>query len=627
MKSYTVRDSSGKSFEVDEDKIGEAEKDGFLPVVSNGKDEHRVSFVDMEVAAKDGFKPLQVAEEKSFLSKTGDFIDAASENMTDMLPGKGIITKAATLVPAGVEYAYDRIADKGTPRSFADTYDENLKENLEYQDKRRNASDAGAVVGTGMGLVTGLKIPGLGKSAPTRILGNAAMSAVDSGTRGEDLVDLESAGEGALTSGGISAALESLPYVGKGVKAASRLIPGTENALPIINKGVSKLASFIPGTDIEADQLNDLLSNPGARKAARDLKKPEALDKIGEGTADLLNEIDTLTNNQVSKAYGKGQSELMEQVGAKDVAKFDFTPIQQIKDVVDQKPEFYGRASKVINQVEDILQTGGPKDIGKAHQDMPLAFMEKNFGGDNAAKIQTQRFLNARRHIDDVTKNADWDKMLHSEKEAIISTRDAINYQLEQLTGSKSLRDADKAFAEYTPAKKNAFEKLSVPLPSGGREINADSALAFLKSDKAQSRFIENKLNDLGNVMEKFNIEGSSAVKDLNEVVIKSVKDNFTTLRALENLKKASGGPTSQAINTALQIAGAGVSGGYSLLALPITNPSAWMKLVDEADPLLKPLFDKITAAARRMTKDNPQFATRLYMAGKQYQENGEEEK
>lgn len=58
MKSYKVRNESGETFEVDEDKLSDAEKDGFLPVVSNGEEEHRVSPSDMQKAMADGFHPL-----------------------------------------------------------------------------------------------------------------------------------------------------------------------------------------------------------------------------------------------------------------------------------------------------------------------------------------------------------------------------------------------------------------------------------------------------------------------------------------------------------------------------------------------------------------------------------------
>lgn len=632
MKTYKVRNDVGDTFEVDAEKIGDAEKDGYLPIVSNGKQEHRVSMSDVSKAEKDGY---QVVGSKGFLQSTGDFINAASESMSDMMPGKGIIEKIGNTIPSAVEYVYDRLPGDlplQNPQSYSDTYSGNLKAAQEMGEKTKAKSTAGTVVGTGMGLVTGMKVPGVGKSAPTRILGNAALSAIDSGTRGEDVIDLDAAGEAALMSGGISATLEAIPVIGKGVKALNkasggnldprRLIPGSEVAADWVNKGTAKAASLIPGTDIEASHLEELLSDTSARRAARKLKEPGVLDKVANDASDLFNEVDKVTNKQVSLAYAKGQGELLEKVGEKDLPKFDFTSIDQIKDMIDQKPEFFGRASKVVNQVDDILKSGGPKEIGKITQDMPLSFLVKNLPGDQAAVVQTQRLLNARRHIDDVVKNVDFEKMLHSEQEAIKATRGAINDQIERLTGSEALRSADKTYAQYVPAKKDAFFKLQVPLPSGGREINPESAMAFLKSDKAQSKFIENKLNDLGEIMGKFDVDGANTVKDLNETVIKSVRENFSTLSALENLKRATGGPTSQAINTAMQIVGAGYSGGSTLILMPITNPSAWMKLVDAAEPQVKPLLDKITTAARKVTKDNPQFAARLYMTGKQYQEN-----
>lgn len=232
MKTYKVRNDKGETFEVDAEKIGDAEKDGYLPVVSNGKEEHRVASSDLHTAQSDGYRPLG---DKGALQATSDFIDSASENMSDMLPGKGLITKAASLVPSAVEYGYDRIAKDGQPRSFSDTYDENLKEGLDYQNQRREASTAGKVVGTGMGLVTGMKLPGIGNSPVTRVAGNAALSAADEGTRGQDLFDEERALKAAGLTGSLSAGLEAVPYVGKalgyaGKKAGSVLFGVGEEA-------------------------------------------------------------------------------------------------------------------------------------------------------------------------------------------------------------------------------------------------------------------------------------------------------------------------------------------------------------------------------------------------------------
>ncbi len=50
MATFKVRNESGTTFDVDADKLQDAEKDGFLPVVSNGSEEHRVSTADIAAA-------------------------------------------------------------------------------------------------------------------------------------------------------------------------------------------------------------------------------------------------------------------------------------------------------------------------------------------------------------------------------------------------------------------------------------------------------------------------------------------------------------------------------------------------------------------------------------------------
>lgn len=61
MITFKVKNEGGESFDVDQDKLHEAEADGFLPVVSNGSEEHRVESKDFSLAEKDGFKPVQAS--------------------------------------------------------------------------------------------------------------------------------------------------------------------------------------------------------------------------------------------------------------------------------------------------------------------------------------------------------------------------------------------------------------------------------------------------------------------------------------------------------------------------------------------------------------------------------------
>ena len=62
METYKVRNDKNEEFEVDQSKLLEAENDGYLPVVSNGKQEHRVSTRDFVKAKADGFKPITTSD-------------------------------------------------------------------------------------------------------------------------------------------------------------------------------------------------------------------------------------------------------------------------------------------------------------------------------------------------------------------------------------------------------------------------------------------------------------------------------------------------------------------------------------------------------------------------------------
>ncbi|MBL7672499.1 MAG: hypothetical protein JNM39_18625 [Bdellovibrionaceae bacterium] len=86
MKSFKVQNQSGEEFEVDEQNIADAERDGYLPVVSNGQDTHRVSHADLHMAAKDGYEP--VGNEPGLLKTAmGKLASGASLGFVDELAG------------------------------------------------------------------------------------------------------------------------------------------------------------------------------------------------------------------------------------------------------------------------------------------------------------------------------------------------------------------------------------------------------------------------------------------------------------------------------------------------------------------------------------------------------------
>ena len=130
MKSYTVRNAEGQSFDVDEDKIGEAEKDGYLPVVNNGVEEHRVSFSDLAKAEADGYS----AQATSDVSPIESGVMGAA---------KGASFGFAPAIAGGLEAAGSMIGVRGLGGKFSDTRlesDEEDKQSL--GDIYRGARDA-----------------------------------------------------------------------------------------------------------------------------------------------------------------------------------------------------------------------------------------------------------------------------------------------------------------------------------------------------------------------------------------------------------------------------------------------------------------------------------------------------
>jgi hypothetical protein len=78
-KIYKVRNDEGQEFEVEEDRLAEAEKDGFLPIVESiDGDIQRVESKNFSLAEKDGYRPVFRFEEPE-ISKTESALRGAAQ--------------------------------------------------------------------------------------------------------------------------------------------------------------------------------------------------------------------------------------------------------------------------------------------------------------------------------------------------------------------------------------------------------------------------------------------------------------------------------------------------------------------------------------------------------------------
>lgn len=229
MRSYKVRNDAGDTFDVDEDKVSDAERDGFLPVVSNGKEEHRVAFGDLSRAVKDGYKPMSVSDVGYTESGLRGLAQGVSFGFADELTG-------------GAEALWE--AANGDPRTFGELYkaarDEsraNYKTAEEANPKTYMAGQVGGAVGTAL-------VPGLGGAGIAKLAAQGAAQGL--GSSEADLLegDLAGAARDTAIGGGIGAATGA---IGKGISNA--LAPSAERAAgSIINvaEDISNPLSTLP---------------------------------------------------------------------------------------------------------------------------------------------------------------------------------------------------------------------------------------------------------------------------------------------------------------------------------------------------------------------------------------------
>lgn len=111
---FTVRNDKGQDFQVDEHKIADAEKDGFLPVVSNGKAEHRVAYADLPLATKDGYQPVG-SDKQGPLSNTQKPTNETQAPQEESMGRRLTRSTLDTVLPVGGALVAGTLA---TPESF-----------------------------------------------------------------------------------------------------------------------------------------------------------------------------------------------------------------------------------------------------------------------------------------------------------------------------------------------------------------------------------------------------------------------------------------------------------------------------------------------------------------------------
>jgi hypothetical protein len=544
--SFLVRNEAGEEWAVDEDKLSDAEKDGYLPVVSNGQETHRVASSDLPLAKQDGYSPINEADfweqvdakadkdehDNAISTKAGDLIKSVGEGV----PGAGFVQKGASALEAGVNYALNTEGSEG--KSFGELYDEGQARRRQESIERHERSPVIATVGNVAGA---LAVPN-----PAGIAGRVGLNVADAATRADSV---DEAIDNAETAGLVSGAFEALPYL-------KRLIPGTEGAYKGVNKAVAKVASVLPtGNSATADEIYEVLSKPTARRVAKEADMLKLTDEVIPHLEDATSRLD----DAVGTGYSRLQDEAAMAAGdIPDLMNTIRSDVRAARNYIDSnKVLFSNPASKVVDGVAHILN-------------------------ESSDGLDAYKLLKARRHLDDLMKNKNWEALNAHDREVIESLRGRLNLALhESIPGADAMRQADDLFSGYRKTVGEFFDRVGkrgkdgVALDKLHNDLRSGSArgATFDKELVNASRWVEEHADKLGDEAGAAGVSAFTSLAGLRKVGDMS--------RQLDYLKKASGGLSSQAIN-ALAQAFAGIKTmGASLIGLPVTNPSLYMQILD----------------------------------------------
>lgn len=337
MNIYKVRNSSGSDFDVDEDKLHQAEKDGFLPVVSNGKEEHRVSSFDLHKAAADGYSPIITKPEPSIGES---IVRGAAQGATF-----GGVDEATGAINALSDVA----GDKYTLADLLDRYRAHRDESRANYAAAEQANPIASLAGN---LAGGIALPmgALNSARSAMALGAAAglgSSEADL-TKGEVGQAAHDVGTGAVIGG----AAHHLFNLGKGAyELAKATSPATSYA------GARKALKDAPIAEILDEKTGQIIKQPVNFHSEKGIQAAEAKfnthsQEIHSGVKGALKD----SGEAISRIKDTKNPNLTQSEMSSDLANVTKT-LSELKDnILTVTPETSADQAKLKQTVENINQ-------------------------------------------------------------------------------------------------------------------------------------------------------------------------------------------------------------------------------------------------------------------------------
>jgi hypothetical protein len=656
MKSYKVKNESGQQFEVDEDKLHDAEKDGYLPVVSNGKVEHRVASADLPKAEADGYKPLLSAPEVSEWESLGrGAIQGATFGFGDEITG-------------GLEALF-------TDKTYDQARDESRANNAAAQEANPASyltGDIGASVATSF-------VPGLGflnAAKGAKLATVAGKAALQGGIAGAGYSDEKDAA-GILKDTATGVALgAAVPVALKGAgKVVSKLddITGTSDKAKVVADYLSD--KFHKVTDSVSDIATAAPS--GTARAVREIGwkerdrirnlSPDDLENKILGAKDDLENIFAKSEDEVSKYRGNMEQAAMSDIYDKDRkmildlsglsgadASKRIAPdndalallrkkletdadamvgfqdeVKTVLEKIDSNDTYFaGSTKKTLKNVKNTLEKGGPWEHGVKKTPSGNQMIDTL---DSITEYKG-RVLNARRDIDDLLKNKDIEKLGRHDVDVLLKTREKMNKFLQQdMAGADAMSEADALWHNFANAKEDilkpvkSVEKNSVSSDKLERMMkrNTFKRDEWLESTKGHFDFLKGVVQD--------NPELSATI-EATGMRLEQLSTDLQNKQFLDNLTLIGGGPTGKAVKGLLHAAG--FAGGFfhpmawvaEGVALPLVDPDRWFRIKDtmlkaahEAGnaKAVQSFIGEVEKGASALGKSGPRVVTSVYLVNK----------
>ena len=393
MKTLTVKNESGDVQKVEEDKISQAEKDGYFAIVSNGTDEQRVPYDKIHLAKKDGFEPVR---DLNLLQKGGEIAMSALHGAGQVIEhfGPGQIKNLTSMLVGqkdlNLETAGDLVTGSNAP-SFTSTLNKAEFPSFDLDGLANTENVRNLKTTPSLSQDEQMRL----RNVKTGLNSNDLLGlALDFKTGDQAVSNLISAGKA------LAPAVKSVSTMGRGTSRAEAAGVQSQSASGVVS-GSSKSTANISGGGVEVEQGGQLFEKT-APKTLDELRgwNPEAgtgemvakkrLVELEQSLPDLPKPLKyhyDMYDNPKSMRDLKNTFERLPTDDAKRIAAYPQNMLKQAEEKTRETiKSISGYEPKTLGEVGDEFISAVKDKYTSTKSDLAPVFKELKNGAENLSK-------------------------------------------------------------------------------------------------------------------------------------------------------------------------------------------------------------------------------------------------